>query len=206
MGWGQTRFRAIAVAAAIGAGSEAAGATGVPAPSVPVATAGEARAPIGWIDFCNRHPTDCAIDDAEPERIALTPQIWKLLRTVNSGVNAAIKASTDIKHWGVVESWDYPDDGEGDCEDYALMKRSRLIAAGLPRRALLMTVVIDEERAGHAVLTVRTDRGDLVLDNKTGVIKAWGQTDYIFVKRESQSSAAWVSLGGAGAAVATAAR
>ena len=59
-----------------------------------------------------------------------------------------------------------------------------------------MTVVIDELGEGHAVLMVRTDRGDYILDNKTSAVLPWDQTGYVFVKRESQDAVAWVSLGG----------
>ena len=73
---------------------------------------------------------------------------------------------TDMDHWGVVDRWNYPDDGYGDCEDYVLLKRRLLIQLGWPREALLVTVVLDNEDEGHAVLTVTTDKGDYVLDNK----------------------------------------
>ena len=58
-----------------------------------------------------------------------------------------------------VEKWSYPDDGYGDCEDYVLLKRRLLAARGFPESTLLITVVRDENNEGHAVLTVRTDRG-----------------------------------------------
>jgi predicted transglutaminase-like cysteine proteinase len=48
-----------------------------------------------------------------------------------------------------------------------------------------MTVVLDDKNEGHAVLTIRTDRGDFVLDNKTDAVLPWFQTGYVFVKRES---------------------
>jgi predicted transglutaminase-like cysteine proteinase len=207
--------RRMAVAAAV----VAAGATGViagersggrtaplPMAALPVAPQGDAKPPIGWVDFCKRFAADCAVDVNEPDRIALTPQNWKTLQATNSRTNAEIKPMTDMEHWGVVESWDYPDDGKGDCEDYALLKRKRLVQAGFPRRALLMTVVLDEDRAGHAVLMARTDKGDFILDNKRGAILAWNQTGYVYVKRESQAATAWISLGGAGSTTATAAR
>ena len=72
-----------------------------------------------------------------------------------------------------------------------------LAEAGLPRRAMLVTVVIDEENAGHAVLMIRTDRGDFILDNKRNAILPWSQTGYVYVKRESQYRTGWTSLGGA---------
>lgn len=171
--------------------------------SPPIVASGDARAPLGWVGFCSRYPSDCAVDTAEPDRIHLSADALRTLRGVNTRVNTEIAPMTDVDHWGTAESWDYPDDGKGDCEDYALLKRKRLVEAGFPRRALLMTVVLDEERLGHAVLTVRTDRGDLILDNKTSAVKPWTQTGYAFIKRESQTAAAWVSLGGFGSAVAT---
>ena len=95
---------------------------------------------------------------------------------------------TDKEHWGVVDSWDFPDDGYGDCEDYQLLKRKLLAEHGLSRRAMRMTVVIDEQGEGHAVLMVRTDRGDYILDNKPMRVLPWEQTGYVFVKREGHDS------------------
>ena len=40
-----------------------------------------------------------------------------MLIRVNEHVNSVILAVTDQDHWGVVDRWDYPDDGMGDCED-----------------------------------------------------------------------------------------
>ena len=113
---------------------------------------------------------------------------------------------TDMDHWGVVERWNYPDDGYGDCEDYALEKRKLLMQAGLPREALLMTVVRDHNGNGHAVLTVKTDRGQYILDNQTNEVLFWTDTGYRPVKRQSQSDPnVWVSLGDPRPAAATAA-
>ena len=67
----------------------------------------------------------------------------------------------------MVERWNYPDDGYGDCEDYVLLKRRMLMQAGWPREALLITVVRDKKGDGHAVLTVKTNRGEFVLDNQS---------------------------------------
>jgi predicted transglutaminase-like cysteine proteinase len=70
-----------------------------------------------------------------------------------------------------------------------------LIQLGWPREALLVTVVLDNEDEGHAVLTVTTDKGDYVLDNKKEDILLWSKTGYRFVKRQSQSDPnVWVSL------------
>lgn len=172
------------------------GAAGVPVASLPIQANGDARAPYAWNDFCRRTPAECRVDTREPEQIAMTPQLWKTILAVNNRVNREIEAVTDEEHWGVVDRWDIPTDGKGDCEDYALLKRQRLAQAGLPRRAMLVTVVIDEENAGHAVLMIRTDRGDFILDNKRNAVLPWGQTGYVYIKRESQMRTGWTSLGG----------
>ena len=58
-----------------------------------------------------------------------------------------------------------------------------------------MTVVRDEKNEGHAVLTVHTSVGDLILDNVRDEIVAWNETGYHFVKRQSQNDInQWVSL------------
>jgi predicted transglutaminase-like cysteine proteinase len=169
---------------------------GLPVASAPIAAGGEARAPYAWTDFCQRDPAECRVDSREGDRIALTPKVWRIIVAINGGVNREIEAVTDQDHWGVVDRWDIPDDGRGDCEDYVLLKRKRLAAAGIPRRAMPVTVVIDEENAGHAVLMIRTDRGDFILDNKRNAILPWSQTGYTYVKRESQYQTGWTSLGG----------
>ena len=71
---------------------------------------------------------------------------------------------------GVPDRWDLAEDGQGDCEDFQLLKRRLLAEAGLPRRAMRMTVVVDDKGEGHAVLMIRTAQGDFVLDNKTSAI------------------------------------
>ena len=86
-----------------------------------------------------------------------------------------------------------------------LLKRRMLMEAGWPREALLITVVRDQKGDGHAVLTVKTDRGEFVLDNQNEQVVLWSESGYRFVKRQSQSDPnVWVSLGDPRAAAATA--
>jgi len=158
---------------------------------------GEARPLAAWLDFCERYPAECAVNAGEPASVALSARMWQTIVSVNRRVNASVRAVTDQDHWGVVDRWDFADDGIGDCEDFQVLKRRILAEAGLPRRAMRMTVVIDEKGEGHAVLMVRTDRGDFILDNKTDAVLPWHQTGYVFVKREGEASTGWVSLGGA---------
>ena len=178
-------------------GAQAQPSAGIPVASAPVTASGDARAPYAWVDFCKRSPAECRVNTSEPDRVAMTPKLWKMILTINNKINREIEAVTDQDHWGVVDRWDIPEDGKGDCEDYALLKRKRLAEAGVPRRAMPMTVVIDEENAGHAVLMIRTDRGDFILDNKRNAVLPWSQTGYVYVKRESQYQTGWTSLGGA---------
>jgi predicted transglutaminase-like cysteine proteinase len=154
------------------------------------------RAPIGWVDFCIEYQPECATAPSAPRDVVLNPKAWADMIKVNAWVNGTIKPMTDVEHWGVVERWNYPDDGYGDCEDYVLLKRRMLMQAGWPREALLITVVRDKKGDGHAVLTVKTDRGEFILDNQEPEVLPWTKTGYRFMKRQSQSDPnLWVSLG-----------
>ena len=156
----------------------------------------ETRAPIGWIDFCTQNPRDCAGGPTQARDVVLTTKAWRDLVQVNTWVNNAIKPMTDLDHWGVVEKWSYPDDGYGDCEDYVLLKRRMLMESGWPRAALLITVVREKNGNGHAVLTVKTDKGEFILDNQEERILLWSESAYHYVKRQSQSDPnRWVALG-----------
>jgi predicted transglutaminase-like cysteine proteinase len=165
-----------------------------------------ARPILGWVKFCQEFPSECAVNTAEPAVVKLDSATWNTIVAINRRVNARIKPITDKDHWNLVDRWEFPDDGMGDCEDYQLLKRRMLVERGIPRRAMRMTVVIDELGEGHAVLMVRTDRGDFILDNKTSAVLPWSQTGYVYVKRESQDSVAWVSLSGQSSPTTTANR
>ncbi len=163
------------------------------------------RAPIGWVEFCADSPQECPRGASQPRDIVLSQTAWRDLVRVNRWVNENVKPMTDMEHWGVVEKWSLPTDGYGDCEDYVLMKRKMLIDAGWPREALLITVVRDKNDEGHAVLTVKTDKGEFVLDNQNENVVPWTETGYHYIKRQSQNDPnVWVALGDSHPAVATA--
>ncbi|MGL4494329.1 MAG: transglutaminase-like cysteine peptidase [Beijerinckiaceae bacterium] len=171
------------------------------------AVKGDTKIPIGWLDFCGRYPRECAGQPGPARQVVLTSDAWRTMVQINARVNAAIQPVTDFEHWGIAERWDYAEDGKGDCEDYVLIKRKALMEAGFPRSSLLVTIVRDEKNEGHAVLTVKTDRGDFVLDNQEEKILPWTATGYRFVKRQSQHDQnAWVSIGDAVSPMTTAAR
>jgi predicted transglutaminase-like cysteine proteinase len=163
------------------------------------------RPPVGWVEFCSWQPVECTSNTTAPREIALSPEFWKDLVSVNNWVNGTVKPLTDLEHWGVIERWSYPDDGYGDCEDYVLLKRRILLQSGWPLEALLVTVVRDKKGETHAVLTVTTNKGDYILDNQNEEILLWWRTGYRFLKRQSQSNPnVWVSLGHSRPATATA--
>ena len=154
----------------------------------------ETLPPIGYVAFCQEHQVDCRASGPFADLNQLTPNKVAELEQVNIVVNTTISPVTDLDLYGKVEVWTYPKD-KGDCEDYVLLKRRILIERGWPESTLLITVVRDENNEGHAVLTVRTDAGDLVLDNKRQAITRWDETPYTFIKRQSERNPlVWISL------------
>ena len=155
------------------------------------------RVPYGWADFCTRQPLECRVDASDAVDIVMSERVLRTLRAVNARANADIEPVSNFDHWGtLLDHWDYPSDGKGDCKIYALWKRKLLLDMGFPRQALLMTIVRDLDGNGHTILTVKTDKGDYILDNMVGEIRLWDETGYKFVKRQSQNDPnVWVSIG-----------
>jgi predicted transglutaminase-like cysteine proteinase len=150
--------------------------------------------PVGASEFCKAHRSECKANPRAVEAMGLSEARWNELVQINNVINAGVVAITDEDYYKVAEYWAYPD-GYGDCEDFALAKRKALIEAGWNPSTLLMTVVRESKGTGHAVLMVRTDRGDLVLDNQDGRVLLWNETPYQFLKRQSQADAGqWVDL------------
>lgn len=154
----------------------------------------------GYVQFCeDYYDGRCGPYAPGGERLVLTDEKRALLAEVNATVNRYVTPITDMEMWGVEDHWSYPvqrDGGMyGDCETYVLLKRRLLMETGWPAHALLITVVFDRVEGGHAVLTVATDEGDLILDNLSSEIRLWHETPYRFVKRQSERNPnQWVSL------------
>jgi predicted transglutaminase-like cysteine proteinase len=165
---------------------------------------GPTSVPVGHAEFCKTHRDECRMNGRVVEVETLSEERWQQLVAVNYAFNSAIVPETDEDLYRVAEYWTYPN-GRGDCEDIALAKRRELIADGWDPSTLLMTVVREANGAGHAVLMVRTDRGDLVLDNQASQVLVWNNTPYVFIKRQSQTDAGkWVSIADNRAQVITA--
>jgi predicted transglutaminase-like cysteine proteinase len=160
-----------------------------------MATGGLTSQPIGHYDFCKAHPGECNIRPANLQPARMSDGLWRKLTNVSAKVNAAVKPLSDLDHYGKDEVWAYPDDGYGDCEDYVLEKRRELSRMGISLADLLITVVRKPDGEGHSVLTVRTDKGDYILDNLTDKVKAWDATGYRYLKRQAiDNTGRWVSI------------
>jgi predicted transglutaminase-like cysteine proteinase len=150
--------------------------------------------PVGYVRFCARNPGDCKPVNKYDGQLQMTPKLWETLYTLNTRINTAITPTSDQDLYGVPEFWAYPK-AAGDCEDYVLQKQKELNRIGVPSGNLLITVVRDEKGDGHAVLTISTVQGDFVMDNRRNDIRAWSDTGYKFLKRQSElDPKAWVAL------------
>lgn len=141
--------------------------------------------PLGHVQFCKENGDACGGTPEKPVVVKLSETRWQELIDLNKRVNKSIRPVTDEEQFGKLEYWTYPTNGKGDCEEYVLEKQRELLAAGWPRSALLITVAKDMKNAGHAVLTVRTDQGDMILDNQIEAVLPWYATPYRYIKRQS---------------------
>lgn len=151
--------------------------------------------PIGHLQFCQENRQQCEGGTASPVVVKLTEARWQELIALNTEINRRIRPVTDEELFGKLEYWTYPNKGAGDCEEYVLEKQRTLIANGWPESALLITVAKDVKNAGHAVLTVRTDHGDMILDNQVEAVLPWYSTPYRYIKRQStKAPAKWTGI------------
>ncbi len=151
-------------------------------------TAGRRATPIGHYGYCKTYPSDCK-PHKQIEEVVLDEVSWYWIVLINSRVNGMFEPMTDEEQYGTDEFWTYPVSGYADCEDYVLEKRRQLMANGFPASALLITFVLMKNGEGHAILTIRTDRGDLTLDSLESRILPWQYSPYKIVGRQSPEDA-----------------
>jgi predicted transglutaminase-like cysteine proteinase len=147
-----------------------------------------ASSPLGFKVFCLKNPGQCR--QAPDRRLEASPELLSVLKSVNLGVNRAIrpkgeKASKDV--WSI-------EPATGDCEDYAITKRARLIRQGIPAGALRIAYAKTRRGENHAVLLVQTSQGNLVLDNLTNAIKPMSQAGLRFISISGANPKKWASL------------
>jgi predicted transglutaminase-like cysteine proteinase len=137
-------------------------------------------APFAFVKYCVANAADCA-DEHGVLSVSLTSTLMRQLRQVNIQVNRSITPQLDTDG---DDEWQ-ADVSAGDCEDYALTKRRRLIELGWSPNALRMAIAYTPNNNGHAVLVVSTSKGDLVLDNRINAIRNWRDTDLRWVMIQS---------------------
>jgi predicted transglutaminase-like cysteine proteinase len=187
MKWGVPLFAAIALQFGCW-GTAYAGASFMP-------TGGRTTQPVGHYEFCQSFPQECRQATPKQAPVELTRALWDRIVAVNNSVNTSVAPRTDMEMWGREEVWSFPANGEGDCEDYVLEKRRQLMQAGVPAGNLLVTVVRQPNGDGHAVLTAHTSMGDFILDNLEPRVLTWDETEYTYLKRQSdRNSGAWVTI------------
>ena len=115
----------------------------------------------------------------------MSQKLLHVLNAVNQSVNRAIRPRHDKGDvWSVNVN-------SGDCEDYVLTKRARLIGSGVAPGALRIATVRTPSGEAHAVLVVRTDKGDFVLDNRKDAIKQWHETGLHRIAMSGSSLREW---------------
>lgn len=150
--------------------------------------------PIGHYQFCKQFPDECNVKSRRKAATLVTDYGWDVVHEVNALVNEHVAPLTDWEIHGEEEVWSYPG-LVGDCEDYVLLKRQMLIERGFEPSDLLITVVRRPDGEGHAVLTLRTSKGDFVLDNLEGDVKLWSDTPYRYLKRQATfHTGRWVNI------------
>lgn len=188
---------AVALAVSLSACADLPGATPLPAETkaaaVPMPIGAPSPPPVGLIGFCLKYLAECAPPAPGAAVVALDGQRLQQLEQIQAKVNAAI-APRDVPG----HAWDYPVNGTGECNEYALEKRRELIALGWPREALLLTAALTERGEGHLVLVARTSGGDLVLDNRVDAVTDWSNLPYHWISQQTATSLAqWVSVASA---------
>lgn len=180
-----------------------------PAREIPILieTLDRTTQPIGHYEFCLVYADECQQYKGQAVKLLNNSDNLYILNQVNQGVNEAIIPATDVETYGEEEYWahlDIPDvftqaasqmKPKGDCEEYAIAKRRMLIMHGAPASALSIAVVRQPNGEGHAVLVVRTQNADYILDNLRNKILEWNQTEYSFIKMQSDYDAGqWVNI------------
>jgi predicted transglutaminase-like cysteine proteinase len=143
-----------------------------------------ALAPAGFRDFCERSPAMCDLVGGDGDAVALPDLVWIGLEKFNHKFNSWINYQSDASTFGRSDYWTVAEMA-GDCEDIALAKRNALIAAGWPAAALWLAIGRDATGDAHVVLIVRSDRGDVVLDNRDDALRLWYQVDLEWLARQT---------------------
>jgi predicted transglutaminase-like cysteine proteinase len=144
-------------------------------------------APLAFMRFCVHYPQDCN-DRLSPgaEPVDLTDARKAELSSINREVNREIRPQENFDGLAA-EQW-LVSPREGDCNDYAVTKRHKLLARGWPSRSLLLAEVIVPSGEHHLVLIVRTREADLVLDNLNWNVRPVSKIRYRWVRAQQEKN------------------
>ena len=150
-------------------------------------------APSAAQQLCYKYDWACSTSRGTTAK--LTQADVGVVHQINKSINRQIREVSDKSQYRKTDYWTLPSSRRGDCEDIALLKKKHLIKAGIAPERLLMATVLDRKRRGHAVLILRTNSGDYVLDNLTNKIKPWSATGYTFLRMQNPDAPRkWVGL------------
>ncbi len=148
--------------------------------------------PAGAKKICQTYAWACA---ASKNSEVVDREGLIIAKRINYKINRKVRQIEDRRQYAQNEVWALPTKRGGDCEDFALLKKRELIRAGIPADRLLIATVLDKRMRGHAVLVVRSHKGDVVLDNMTNRILSWDKTGYLFLKMQNpERPAKWDSI------------
>ena len=178
------RLQALALAA-LSAAALLLGAQGAFAKDAFLTSRMTVSAPAGASNLCGRYPWACQTSSGA---IRVSGGHLDIAIKLNRQINRQVRSISDQAQYGRTEHWSLPTARGGDCEDFALIKKKRLIEAGLDPQMLLISTVLDRNRNAHAVLVMRTAQGDFILDNLRDEVLHWRQTGYTFLRMQDPAS------------------
>lgn len=158
-----------------------------------------ADAPSGFVEMCARDAMLCrgglaeGAPDLTPAAAIVAPDPGAdagltLVKAINAQVNRAISPMDDYRAKGTSEFWSRPGRGSnlvGDCEDYAIEKRMRLVEAGFAPDRLFYAAAYLKGYGMHVVLVARLSSGDMVLDSISPHVLPWPKARYNWLRVQS---------------------
>ncbi|HWK44120.1 MAG TPA: transglutaminase-like cysteine peptidase [Stellaceae bacterium] len=140
--------------------------------------------PGGFIWFCVMHADDClARQPVAPRNATVSVDAIDTLEKVQASVNETVRYADEPP-----QRWDYPKNGSGNCNGFAMEKRRRLIQLGWPVRELRLAVAVTETDESHLVLVVSLPSGDVVMDNRRTDVTPWDQLPYRWIEAQDPAN------------------
>ena len=142
--------------------------------SLPLPVSGWIIPPRGWKNFMQNEGAGA---DHFPASVILDGALWdQLWDDLSRACLTPYHADIGADLWRV--------DWEGDCEDKCLAMRADLVEKGFPSGALPLVLCKTETGEDHCVLSVESDRGVFILDERARSVVSWRGLPYTWVGRE----------------------